>query len=302
MPISTRTDTGTISCHQMGNAFMRNPVAAGLPDIDRLVARALTVEVMLTPKPGLVDSENNGSHRDMDVPLFQSSITAVAPWFRRFTETGFHHASLPLSQLLSYARPVGIACEQSMLKATSGVNTHKGGIFAFGLLCTAAGWLVGCGQPQTQARLCQAVADMCGDLVRNELEKGGSAVTAGERLFQRHGLTGARGEAASGFGTVRQYALPAYQQALQQGMDEEKALLHTLVVLMAHNPDTNVVSRGGMEGLTFVQSSARRLLAQGVSIAALQDMNQAFVVRNLSPGGSADLLALTWLLSHYPAA
>ncbi|NUA46079.1 2-(5''-triphosphoribosyl)-3'-dephosphocoenzyme-A synthase [Dickeya solani] len=69
---------------------------------------------------------------------------------------------------------------------------------------------------------------------------------------------------------------------------------------MAHNPDTNVVSRGGIKGLTFVQSQARALLSGGVTRQGLQEMNQALVERNISPGGSADLLALTWLLSHYP--
>lgn len=273
-----------------------------LPDIDRYVAQALTMEVMLTPKPGLVDRANNGSHRDMDVALFQTSIQAVSPWFRRFTDAGYQHASVPLAQLLSLVRPIGIACEQSMLLATKGVNTHKGGIFAFGLLCSAAGWLAGRGTRVTQRSLCDSVAVMCRDLVRNELEACSGAATAGEHLYQRHGLTGARGEAASGFNTVREYALPALQQAMAAGADEETALLHTLLVLMAHNPDTNVVSRGGMDGLVFVQHYAQRLLAEPLDRQALIAMDEALIAKNLSPGGSADLLALTWLLHQYPEA
>ncbi|MEQ9886321.1 triphosphoribosyl-dephospho-CoA synthase CitG [Pectobacterium zantedeschiae] len=272
-----------------------------LPDIDQRVAHALTMEVMLTPKPGLVDRANNGSHRDMDVALFQTSIQAISPWFRRFTDAGYQHASVPLAQLLSQVRPIGIACEQAMLSATKGVNTHKGGIFAFGLLCTAAGWLAGRGESVTQRSLCGSVAAMCHDLVRNELETCSGAATAGEHLYQRHGLTGARGEAASGFNTVCQYALPALQQAITAGMNDETALLRTLLVLMAHNPDTNVVSRGGMDGLAFVQDYAQRLLAGPLEHQALIKMDEALIARNLSPGGSADLLALTWLLYHYPA-
>lgn len=272
-----------------------------LPDIDRRVAHALTMEVMLTPKPGLVDRANNGSHRDMDVALFQTSIQAIAPWFRHFTEAGYQHASVPLAQLLFQVRPIGIACEQAMLSATKGVNTHKGGIFAFGLLCSAAGWLAGRGERVTQRSLCDSVATMCHDVVRNELETCSGAATAGEHLYQRHGLTGARGEAASGFNTVCQYALPALQEAIAAGEDDETALLRTLLVLMAHNPDTNVVSRGGMDGLAFVQDYARRLLIGPLDRQALREMDDALIARNLSPGGSADLLALTWLLYHYPA-
>ena len=272
-----------------------------LPDIDRRVTHALTMEVMLTPKPGLVDRANNGSHRDMDVALFQISIQAISPWFRHFTDAGYQHANTPLAQLLSQVRPIGIACEQAMLSATKGVNTHKGGIFAFGLLCTAAGWLAGRGERITQRNLCDIVAAMCHDLVRNELETCSGAATAGEHLYQRHGLTGARGEAASGFSTVCEYALPALQQAMAAGVDDETALLRTLLVLMAHNPDTNVVSRGGMDGLAFVQDYARRLLTGPLDRQALREMDDALIARNLSPGGSADLLALTWLLYHYPA-
>ncbi|MDY4315792.1 triphosphoribosyl-dephospho-CoA synthase CitG [Pectobacterium actinidiae] len=272
-----------------------------LPDIDQRVAHALMMEVMLTPKPGLVDRANNGSHRDMDVVLFQTSIQAISPWFRHFTEAGYQHASVPLALLLPQVRPIGIACEQAMLSATKGVNTHKGGIFAFGLLCTAAGWLAGRGERVTQLSLCDSVATMCHDMVRNELETCSGAATAGEHLYQRHGLTGARGEAASGFNTVCQYALPALQQAIAAGADDETALLQTLLVLMAHNPDTNVVSRGGMDGLAFVQDYARRLLIGPLDRQALKEMDDALIARNLSPGGSADLLALTWLLHHYPA-
>ncbi|UVO10092.1 triphosphoribosyl-dephospho-CoA synthase CitG [Pectobacterium polonicum] len=272
-----------------------------LPDIGLWVARALTMEVMLTPKPGLVDRANNGSHRDMDVALFQTSIQAIAPWFGRFTDAGYQYANVPREQLLSQVRPIGIACEQAMLSATKGVNTHKGGIFAFGLLCTAAGWLAGQGERVTQRSLCDSVSIMCSDLVRNELETCSGVATAGEHLYQRYGLTGARGEAASGFNTVCQYALPTLQQAIADGMDEETALLRTLLVLMAHNPDTNVVSRGGMNGLAFVQNYAQKLLAGPLDRQALIRMDEALIARNLSPGGSADLLAVTWLLYHYPA-
>lgn len=296
MPISPHADECLAQTAVSSGARAALPV----PDIDRWVVQALTVEVLLTPKPGLVDRANNGAHHDMDVQLFQKSIDAITPWLRRFIDEGYTHADLSPKLLLAQVRPVGIACEQAMLAATYGVNTHKGGIFACGLLCSAAGWLAANGVALTQRTLCQTVANMCRDLVREELSRSHRAATAGELLFQRYGLTGARGEAASGFETVTRLALPAYRQALRKH-DQETALLHTLVVLMAHNPDTNVVARGGLEGLAFVQRYATHLLAQGVTIPGLQAMDRALTERHLSPGGTADLLALTWLLHHYPA-
>ena len=95
-----------------------------------LAAEAMYREARLTPKPGLVDGENNGAHRDMNIALFMASIRAVSPWFPRFFAQGKATADLPAPQTLLAIRPTGLACEQAMFKATGGVNTHKGGIFS----------------------------------------------------------------------------------------------------------------------------------------------------------------------------
>ena len=107
--------------------------------IATLAADALRSEVWLTPKPGLVDSINNGSHSDMDLPLFLRSIDAITPWLHQFYALGQQDFLQPRQAMLMRIRPTGIACEQAMFCATQGVNTHKGGIFSLGLLCTAAG-------------------------------------------------------------------------------------------------------------------------------------------------------------------
>lgn len=253
------------------------------PDVAGLAEEALWLELALTPKPGLVDQLNNGSHRDMDHTMFARSINAITPWFSRFTELGFEHADKPAEQQLRLIRPMGIACEQAMYAATGGVNTHKGGIFALGLLCFAAGHV-----PYADARmLCTEVSRLCQGLVERELTSRTSLTTAGERHYQQFGLTGARGEAESGFSTVRKVL------ARWQG----KTLHELLLQLLAVNQDTNLVSRGGIEGLHYVQRYARRLLAQGWDRAALLEMDNALIARNLSPGGSADLLSVGWVLA-----
>ncbi|POP42007.1 triphosphoribosyl-dephospho-CoA synthase CitG [Superficieibacter electus] len=245
---------------------------------------ALWHELELTPKPGLVDRLNNGSHRDMDHALFVRSIRAIAPWFARFTALGEEHADKPAEVQLRLLRPMGIACEQAMYHATGGVNTHKGGIFALGLLCFAAGRL-----PVVSAdSLCREVSTLCRGLVRRELDNRSLAATAGERQFQQFGLTGARGEAESGFATVRS-VLPHWRRDQQHEM---------LLRLMVVNPDSNLVSRGGMCGLRYVQDYARQLLQEGWDRQALEKMDQALIARNLSPGGSADLLSVAWVLGE----
>jgi len=102
-------------------------------DVAGVAAMALRLELNLTPKPGLVDLANNGSHCDMDHAMFLRSIAAIAPWFRVFEKAGFEHALKPASEQLRLLRPAGMACEQAMFEATGGVNTHKAAYFLSGL-------------------------------------------------------------------------------------------------------------------------------------------------------------------------
>lgn len=274
-------------------------------DLVKKVERALLMEVQLTPKPGLVDTRNTGSHRDMDLASFERSTAAVAPWMKQFFTLGHCTALLPPTQVLTMLRPIGMACEAEMLEATGGVNTHRGAIFAFGLLSAAVGRLSVMDQPIEIHRLCDQVARLCRGMVARELVNKKGAPGKGETHFLRYGLSGARGEAESGFRTVRTLALPVFQRVKQESGDTQLALLQTLLHLMAWNDDTNLVSRGGLEGLYYVQHQAQKLLWEGGvlvdgGIDALQRLDDDLIARHLSPGGSADLLAVTWFLSHFP--
>jgi triphosphoribosyl-dephospho-CoA synthase CitG/holo-ACP synthase CitX len=260
--------------------------------------RALLREAFLTPKPGLVDRRNSGAHRDMDLRLFVASACAIRPWWAKFFDCGAAGGGLEL------LRRHGLDCEQAMLQATGGVNTHKGSIFAFGLLCGAAGRLSGRGQKLSREALCGEVADTCAGLVE-EMRGCGPARSAGIRVFREHGVAGARGEAASGFATVRMWALPEYDRLRAAGHGETLALLGALVELLAFNVDTNLLARGGPAGLAFMQDAALGLRARGGVhaedfISVMRRLDEAAMARNLSPSGSADLLAVTWFLARFP--
>ncbi|MEO3741498.1 triphosphoribosyl-dephospho-CoA synthase CitG [Kosakonia sp. WA-90] len=264
-------------------------------DVPTLAARALRIELDLTPKPGLVDRANTGSHQDMDHALFVKSIEAITPWFSAFMQAGQAHAHKPASEQLRLLRPQGIACEQAMLSATNGVNTHKGGIFSLGLLCFAAGRLQGQNRVVSADALCRQVSEICRGLVARELMARPQAATAGEKQFHAYGLTGARGEVEQGFITVRRAVLPFWHQ--EQG---ERRLHNALLRLMAANADSNLVSRGGMAGLRYVQDYAAALLATSWNSDSLREMDNALMARRLSPGGSADLLAVAYVLASLP--
>ena len=156
-------------------------------DLPALAEAALWQELELTPKPGLVDRLNNGSHRDMDHALFVRSIMAITPWFARFAELGEAHAAKPADRQLRILRPMGMACEQAMYAATGGVNTHKGGIFALGLLCFAAGRV----KNISADSLCCEVSNICRGLVAagagraQRAGNGGGAAVSAVRFNRR---------------------------------------------------------------------------------------------------------------------
>jgi len=268
---------------------------------------ALLREVELSPKPGLVDRFNNGAHRDMDIETFRASAAAIAPWFATFCMLGLSECRLPAAEFLPRLRAEGMRAEREMFRAAHGVNTHKGSIFALGLLCAAAGRLGGRGEVLTAEALCGEVAVLCAGLVKRELGSTHEAGTAGELLYQRYGLDGARGEAASGFATARHWGLAPYLAALRAGHTEEAALHAALLNLMANNEDTNLVARGGLSGLAYVQRRAQAMLEGGRIVSAdylseLAAFDVALIERNLSPGGSADLLAVSWFLACFAQA
>lgn len=275
-------------------------------DIAEWAHDALLAELNLTPKPGLVDLRNSGAHRDMNYDTFITSIAAITPYFHEFCRIGMSSSAVPAALFLPLIRPVGIACEKAMFAATGNVNTHKGAIFSMGLFCAAAARLGASGAIPDRKRLCREIAAICASVVANDLERNRSAKTVGERVFREFGLTGIRGEAASGYATVRRHALPAYDLLTAKGYPEQIIRLQVLLSLMANNADTNVIGRSGMKGSSNMRRKAVALLEDGGALGpgGIQRMtafDDELISLNISPGGSADLLAVCLFLSRFPA-
>ncbi len=269
-----------------------------------LAYHSMMLEVHLTPKPGLVDGNNTGSHTDMDLALFVESSKALRPYMKQFVRVGYRMANFPARDLLPYLRKVGIKAESAMYEATGGVNTHKGMIFTIGLICGSVGWLYKKGISYDAQRVRAVIKECCASLVSDELKNKTSLPTsAGERIYQEYGIGGIRAEAAQGYPTIFNDALPLYEQLIEGGQSEQFALSQTLLSLMATNMDTNLIHRGGIEGLKFTQSEAKKLMAENIKSQELLDkkldaFDQKLIKKNLSPGGSADLLSATWLLAQ----
>ena len=254
-----------------------------------IAVAAIIAEADLTPKPGLVDQRGSGAHTDMDLAMLHASAESLRASFAECASAA--RQSVPGPELRAQLGEIGRAGERAMLEATGGVNTHRGALWALGLL--SAGAALGGGRASATdiaARLA---------LIPDHYAAGPTSHGAKARL--RYGVSGAAGEAQAGFPHTRLHALPALRAARRAGADEGSARLEALLALMATVDDTCVLHRGGAEGLRALQSGAQTVLdACGLRtpegrrrFTALDDM---CLTRRLSPGGSGDLLSATLFL------
>ena len=256
--------------------------------IGHLASMALQAELDTTPKPGLVDRNDNGAHCDMDYALMRRSIQALHPYFVRLAQIGFDNPQPRHDEI----QQVGIEAEQAMFKATGGVNTHKGALFSIGLAAVALGGMA-CSNNAQLHSLSNSIASLA-SLFPDTSGTHGSKAKASNKL------KGALDNAREGYTQLFKAWLPFYLDRLAEG--DRYALHKTLLRIMCDLDDTNIVYRTSMETMQEVQAEARRMLEHIPETthfeAALQAMNTDYIRRNISPGGSADMLSLVVFLSN----
>ena len=231
-------------------------------------------ELAATPKPGLVDRRNNGAHTDMDFYTFIDSACITAPYFAQCAREGLCGPADD-AELFARLKMHGLKAEGDMLAATGGVNTHKGEIFSLGLISAAWARLIRYGSPVSAGSICKTAADIFASAAPDA-----------------HGLSGARLSAHGGFALALNTALPILRREAQNGMDT--AACAALTALMAQNEDTNIVRRAGEDGLEYVKRLCTD--ADAADADTLMRMDDELIHLNISPGGSADLLAAALML------
>ena len=275
-----------------------------------LAGEALISEVLLSPKPGLVDQWDRGSHKDLSVLLMVRSAKALVPFFNTMADEGRRAgvASPGLVRDLMGREPlevpstlitlrerigeIGREAEARMMRVTQNVNTHRGAIWTLGLLSTAAAL-----DPQA-ARSPAGLCKVAGLLARLPDRYCRPGLSNGLRAVSRYQVKGAREQAQMGFPAIVYTALPALVASRQRGESQVQARLNTLVALMAILSDTCVLSRAGRAGLALMQRSAKLIIQSG-GVATdhgylqLVDLKRGMIAINASPGGAADLLAAT---------
>lgn len=295
VPTEMLVETGANGAATCGPAACE-PESCDRELASRAVA-ALVAEAELTPKPGLVDRRGGGAHGDMDVALMRASATALYDGFARMARAARRHGT-PSRALREELAALGRAAERDMFATTGGVNTHRGAVWALGLLTAAAALAPG-GAPERLARKAARIARHSDTACPPE-----ALATNGARATAGYGVHGARGQAQAGFPHVTDVALPALRAVRARGAGETTARLDALLALMAALDDTCVLHRGGTEGLRTVQRGADAVLRSGgagaeAGRAELNLFDAELTRRRLSPGGCADLLAAALLLDGH---
>ena len=240
-----------------------------------LAERALRLELDTTPKPGLVDRQDNGAHKDMDYALMSKSISALRPYLTRLAVESAKDIDP------AKIKEIGIEAEKAMLKATGGVNTHKGALFCIGLSVAAASCLA-CSTGAVEAYSFKELVS------RAASEIPSARGTHGAEAKRSFKAVGALENARAAYPELFTDWLPYYRSLEGDPFRCHKTLLRIMTTL----DDTNILHRRGAEGLAHAEAEAARLL-EDFSESGLSSLNKDFIRENISPGGSADMLSLT---------
>ncbi|WP_223431174.1 triphosphoribosyl-dephospho-CoA synthase [Pseudomonas sp. GL-B-26] len=253
-----------------------------------LAVDVLIDEADLSPKPALVDRRGNGAHTDLHLGLMHASALSLWPAFKEMAEAAieFGEVGLPLREAIGL---IGREGEEVMLATTGGVNTHRGAIWALGLLVAAAA-LESTNTKANDVTLRAARLALLDDCYAPR------PLSHGAQVAQRYGARGAREEAQLGFPAVIQRALPQLKRSRALGHGEQNARLDALLAIMTNLADTCVLYRAGEQGLQTMQLGAQAVLDAGGSASLagrrrLHELDQQLIALNASPGGAADLLA-----------
>lgn len=275
--------------------------------IGLLMQKALFYEVNTSLKPGLVDRLHNGSHKDMGLSTFINSAYSLSDYFCQCVKEGLScdcsKKDLPL--LFQKLRSIGKQAEKTMLFATQGINTHKGIIFSGGILCGAIGYYISTNSRDISSEnFLSSLSEICRYMLPALLNDyltltQNTAKTNGEKLYLEYKITGIRGEAKEGFPHLFNTGFPLFQAVLKEDFTLWQAGLITLLNYIAYTEDTNLIIRSDYQLACKIQKDLQKFLNHATyeeQLSILPKLDDFFVSQNISPGGSADMLALTYFL------
>lgn len=282
-PYSASRVRQAIEEQRLGDALSMVAPAAIPALLAEAAAQALRQELLLAPKPGLVDPLSNGPHSDMSVTMMLKSIEVITPYLRQFADVTYFNPQPSAASLVE----IGKDGEQAMLNASHGINTHRGALFSLGIAVAAAARLIAKRVLLNDINLQAEIALIAEALPAS---KGIVENSNGQNVIKRFSVKGAHRNACEAYPQLFEKWLPAYRR-LKDNNDPD-ATLKLLLLIISSLQDTNVYHRAGVEGAEFARETASSILAD-FSIEKVKEADEQFSKRNISTGGAADMLALT---------
>ncbi|WP_125153966.1 triphosphoribosyl-dephospho-CoA synthase CitG [Clostridium rectalis] len=285
-------------------------------DISSFAVQSMLYEVACNPSPGLVSIVSMGAHNDMDHYTFIDSTCSLLKYLTLCCEKGFSNKTP--KEILKDARSLGIDAENRMFKKTNGVNTHKGMLFLMGVVCIATAKAIH--DKKDFKHIKSIIKDMCEGLVEKELcilkDKLNTfnsleemckeiKLSYGEKLYLLYGIEGIRGEVEKGLPIIFDFALNFYKE--NNDLKQNDRLVQTLLGIMQHSEDSNILHKHSVKTLNEMQEKSKNILSIGgvrtkKGRNEINNFDKEFSLRKISPGGSADLLAITvffYLVEEY---
>lgn len=260
------------------------------------------LEVCVTPSPGLVSPSDSGAHVDMNHLTFMIGSSVLAPYFTEFAKLGLESADQTPKELFQKLRGLGRRAERELLEATVYVNTQKGQLFLLGIASGVAGLCLARRQKVPSPEFYATVKEACAGLCARELpDFGRGKAGRGDTRHLGRLATGARGEAEAGFPVVEKVGYPAFVRGLRNSLSLNDSAVHALLSIMSVLVDTTVLRRLGVAGVGLMHETSHRILKSGSVFTdrgrqMIREAHERFSRVGLSPGGAADLLALTMAL------
>jgi triphosphoribosyl-dephospho-CoA synthase len=265
--------------------------------ISSFAIQAMIYEVSCYPSPGLVSPVSYGAHKDMDFFTFIDSTSTLSKYLALFVQEGFSDKTY--KEIFNGIRRIGVEAEKDMFAKTRGINTHKGMLFLMGIACAATGRAIF--EKKSFKCVQDIIKKMTQGVVEKELSllKDNVELSHGEKLFFKYKTEGVRGEVERGIPTVFNFALDFYKQNLELGVNDR--LVHTLIGIMQICDDSTIIYRHNPQILQEVREKAIEIIKLGgmktdIGRRKINSLCEEFIEKNISPGGSADLLGVTIFL------
>jgi len=263
-------------------------------DIGEIALQSMLYEISCFPSAGLVSPVSKGAHKDMDYFTFIKSTSVLSKYMVIFSQCGYSNEQPHV--IFKKIREIGKEAEQSMFIKTKGINTHKGIIFLLGISCAATAKAIY--DSKDFLYIPDIIKKMTHGIVSAELKNmnKNKKLTYGEKLYLKYGMEGIRGQVERGLPLIFDYSVKVYEE--NNRLNENDRLVHTLFSIMQFCDDTTILHKHTLEKLIYVQNKAKHIIAIGgmnteIGRKEINDIDRIFSREGISPGGSADLLAVT---------